>query len=275
MTTLLTFSFDRALQLDAFLRSMEIHSADKPARHVVLYKASSEQHERQYAQLAQYVYPHVEFVRESEFHADMLRVLREADEHVGFFVDDDVFVRRFSFANAAAALDEIVNAVNVSFIHSTTTTHCYTLNREQVAPSMIGVELYPGLSLYDWRGADGDYGYPLQVAGALYRKRDLLWIHEFPFSNPNTLEAHWQSYLGWYEQARPHALCFTESVMFLNQLNRVQGVFANRHGGKAEYSSAALASLFDAGYRANVLRLAGTKVTGCLQETDLVLENVL
>ena len=70
------FSRDRAMQVDAVLRSFFLHCQDaaETAQVHVIYKATSARHAAQYEQLA-HDYPLVNFVRQSNFRADTLRLL--------------------------------------------------------------------------------------------------------------------------------------------------------------------------------------------------------
>ncbi len=70
----LIFSRDRAMQLDAVLRSFFLRCLDGELEQVyVLYRTSTEQHARQYAAL-QETYPTVNFVTQGEFRRDVLRI---------------------------------------------------------------------------------------------------------------------------------------------------------------------------------------------------------
>lgn len=69
----IVFSKDRALQLDATLRSFFLHCADA-AQVTVLYKTSSPRHAAQYQRLQNH-YPGVKFVEEKDFRSDLLDLL--------------------------------------------------------------------------------------------------------------------------------------------------------------------------------------------------------
>ncbi|MBA4321093.1 MAG: hypothetical protein C0412_22105, partial [Flavobacterium sp.] len=67
------FSFDRAMQLDAVLRSFYSHCTDHELVNMtVLYKVSDELHSSQYQKL-QKEYPKVNFVLQSDFRSDVLK----------------------------------------------------------------------------------------------------------------------------------------------------------------------------------------------------------
>jgi hypothetical protein len=101
--TVIFFSKDRPLQLDAALRSWQRHCKDASSTSIkVLYKASTSRLMSLYRRLMQ-EHPTVEFVREGEFRRDVL-VLLEQQDYVGFVVDDSIFVRDFSLADVTSAL---------------------------------------------------------------------------------------------------------------------------------------------------------------------------
>jgi len=93
------FSKDRAMQLEAMLRSCRRHCRDfDAARVAVLYAASDKRHEDQYRQL-QAVFESIAFVRETDFKKDLLALLSES-HFVLFLVDDNLFVVDFALADA-------------------------------------------------------------------------------------------------------------------------------------------------------------------------------
>ncbi|MGI9388094.1 MAG: glycosyltransferase family 92 protein, partial [Methyloligellaceae bacterium] len=86
------FSKDRACQLEALLRSMS-RFLEHPHETTVLYTASDQSYQTGYDALSG-SYPSLNWVRETDFKADLIRLIREAGErgarHVMFLVDDIV-----------------------------------------------------------------------------------------------------------------------------------------------------------------------------------------
>lgn len=71
----LIFSRDRAMQLDATLRSFFLHCKDSQLPQIyVLYKSTSNQHHLQY-QILRDNYPEVNFVKQGQFRRDVLRIV--------------------------------------------------------------------------------------------------------------------------------------------------------------------------------------------------------
>ena len=73
----LIFSRDRAMQLDAVLRSFYLHCQDSvQARLHVIFRASNEKHTQQYKVL-HLLYPEVIFIEEQNLHYDILRIFSQ------------------------------------------------------------------------------------------------------------------------------------------------------------------------------------------------------
>ena len=297
------FSRDRALQLDATIRSFYLHCEDaKRADLRVLYSASDERHERQYQDVHR---EHarggsLSLLRERDFRLDLLRILADAadqgiagsvrrivgaagesiasllprafglrpDANVLFLVDDNLFVRPFRLEQIERALATNPDALGFSLRLGRNTTHCYALDRAQRTPEFS--LLPPGILAFDWTSADADFGYPLEVSSSVYRLRDILpLIASVPFRNPNTLESELASRSSQFCARHPTLLSFETSVTFCNPVNKVQTEFANRAGADAAHSSEGLADLFSKGYRIDVSAYQGMIPTGCHEEVGL------
>jgi hypothetical protein len=123
---------------------------------------------------------------------------------------------------------------------------------------------------FRWIGADGDFGYPLEVSSSAYRLEDLFpMLATVSFTNPNRLEGQLAKRAKKFRRKAPELLCFHQSVTFCNPVNRVQTVLDNRVGAVQEYSSEGLAEMFDAGYRLNVEYYRDFVPGSCHQEVKL------
>jgi hypothetical protein len=299
----IVFSRDRALQLDGTLRSFYQHCQDPQGLALtVLYKATSERHVRQYACLTQeYSRRNVNFLAEQSFQEDLLRLLMPSFgrpgagfrywlsgwlghwfgypfrlfaqsgnvETVLFLVDDNIFVRSFHLQEVTAALASNPEVIGVSLRLGMNTSYCYPLDKPQANPSFI--ELNERLLGFRWIGADGDYGYPLEVSSSVYRLEDILPVlATVPFDNPNRLEGQLAKRAKRFRRKAPELVCFHQSVTFCNPVNRVQSVVENRVGVVQEYSSEGLAGMFEAGYRLDVEFYRGFIPNACHQEVKLV-----
>jgi hypothetical protein len=259
----LIFSKDRAMQLDAVLRSFFLHCKD---RHLidmkVLYTTSNSDHERQYHQLLA-EYPSVQFIKETSFRIQLLQAIKSY-RFILFLVDDCLFVRDFSLHHIRQLLAKHYNALGFSLRLGINTQYNYNRNKSQPLPRFRRIA--NGILKYNWRRARSGFAYPLEVSSSVYRVKDLLpYLSRVRFSNPNTLEAK-LSWLSRYIRIRTCLLCYRLSVAFCNPLNRVQTIYSNRAGANPSYSIPMLSRLYDQGYRIDVKKYTNFTPNSCHQE---------
>ncbi len=287
MMLALVCSRDRALQLQATLESFMLQVSDAAtARVVVLYRATSSRHQSQYRVLAEQWAPGINFVEETAFPSQVMELLEPAGDpntaseafgktthgdYCLLLVDDAIFVRSFRLEDAAEALGMNSRALGFSLRLGSNTTYCYSLNRTQALPAFH--EISADLRSFRWTGAEGDFGYPLEVSSSIYRVkmlRDLLGhLH---FENPSTLESQMALRARSLAARFPDLICFDRSVAFCVPLNRVQDVYRNRASASERYSVETLADLFDLGRRIDVGALSGFTPRACHEEIDLLME---
>jgi hypothetical protein len=294
------FSRDRAMQLDCTIKSLMAHCADiELAQLFILYRTTGALHAAQYAELRQ-EYARcgfVSFVEESSFRNDLLRLLdlspapaaiatgrkREGTfsailrrlqfrgRYVLFLVDDNVSVRDFELGALCKALATSRDAIGFSLRLGANVTYSYSNRHAQAAPEFQ--RLPGGLLKFDWSGAQGDFGYPLELSSSLYRLSDLSpLLTQLAFENPNALEYELATHTSALLKRRPKLLCFEQSATFCNPANKVQTVFANPAGIRPQYSSDRLAEMFQEGYRINAKAYAGFVPVSCHQEVALTFE---
>jgi hypothetical protein len=289
------FSRDRAMQLDAMLRSLLWHCADPslPKFHV-LYTASSLQFRRQYAVIERYWRNRlpITFHFERQFRNDLLGILglpgtplgRAAHRLSGlrglvpsvarpwkfvvFVVDDNVFVRSFSLANAVHALRARPQAIGFSLRLGRNVTMCYPLDCAQPLPPFTPVN--GEVLAFDWTKAQCDFGYPIELSSSIYKAGTVAsLLSAEKYSSPNTLELRMSAAAADFKMKgrAPELLCYAESVAFCNAVNRVQTTFENRSGDSPGLSAAALADSFDAGLRIDINALSGFTPSACHGDT--------
>lgn len=292
------FSRDRAMQLDATLRSLVRHCSDLslPDLHV-LYAASSPRFRRQYLALAQQwqEYAPVSFHEEHQFRRDLLRIVgipapswREMRwlpgvrgrkpraaagwQYVLFLVDDNIFVRTFSLGRALQSLSDNPHAVGFSLRLGRNTTECYPLSRPQALPPFTRVG--DDVLAFDWTRAECDFGYPLELSSSIYRSDTVApLLRKEAYSSPNTLESRLSAVSARWKAAGPHSqlLCFERSVAFCNAINKVQTTYDNRSGESPSLTTDALADSFDAGMRIDIDAFSGFTPDACHCEVPLTL----
>ncbi|GEM_PF-727315 len=261
------FSKDRAMQLDATLRSLHLHCPDATSAKLgVLYTTSSEQHAAHYEVLKS-VHPGVNFVRERDFRDDLLKLLGSA-AHVLFAVDDCLFVHNFRMSEVLEQLGRNPAALGFSLRLGRNTNYCYSFDHAQRSPEFQTIN--NSVLKFRWSGAEYDFGYPLEVSSSVYRTADLLpLLTEQSFRSPNTLEAMLSENAGQFASTHPELLSFSQSAAFCAPLNMVQSECPNRAGEAGENSPDELAQRFANGDRIDLAFTFGFTPGACHQEVPL------
>lgn len=295
------FSKDRAMQLDAVLRSFYLHCRDAENISLsVLYRASTPRHQGQYTLLKEeYASRRVSFIQEDDFREDILSFLRQAltknlshrqhiwvrlataltlpvtikGRYILFLVDDNLFVRDFLIEECAQQLALAPTALGFSLRLGRNTTWCYVVKSPQALPEFT---VLPGQILkYNWPGKDYDFSYPLEISSSLYRLDEMYtFIRKLQFKNPNLLEGQMASRWRDFSSKKSELLCFEQSVTFCNPINMVQKVCENPVGTKEEYSNENLAERFESGDRIKVETYHDFIPNACHQEVDLEFINI-
>lgn len=267
----LIFSKDRAMQLDALLRSISLNCRDiEKVDLKVLYTTSNAHFDEQYQRLKD-EYGNIEFIKETDFREQVLSCIPKYP-YVLFLVDDDIFVNDFSIKSIITDLSDNSDALGFSLRLGENTGYCYTLYKEQKLPVFTALQ---NMTLkYCWIGCEYDFGYPLEISSSVYRVGDILplLIH-LPFSNPNTMEANMSLNSAIYSSERPHLLCCKTSLLFNNPVNMVQTIWNNRVGSQACSTVHDLGDLFDKGLRVDAKKYKGFIASSSSQEVDLVFYN--
>jgi FkbM family methyltransferase len=262
--TSIIFSKDRAMQLDATLRSFFLHCKDSDSVSLkVLYVTSNQSYEQQYEQLKD-EFKSVEFIKETDFKKDLLSLL-SSKQYVLFLVDDNIFIRTFCISDIRDSLDNNPDVLGFSLRLGKNTTYCYMLNVEQKLPSFS--VLGGGILKYEWIAADHDFGYPFEVSSSVYRVSDIYTLlAQADFSNPNTLELVVDGNKGYFRPNANQLLCYEHSVTFCNPVNVVQALWQNKAGERFAYSSKKLADMFSDGMRIDVEKYATITPNACHYE---------
>ncbi len=267
-TCAIIFSKDRALQLEATLRSFYARCAEaSQIQTYVIYTTSGAPYQPQYDELIK-DYPRVTFVRESNFREDFLRIIRQYEKAL-FVVDDNIFIRDFRLDALSSVLDREPRALGASLRLGQNTVYFYMGETHQNVPPFRPHDT--GAQSFRWVDAEHDFAYPLEVSSSLYRCRDLLpWLEQCAFQNPNTLEQRFAEAVPRFRDTHPELLCFESSVAFCAPINKVQRVWEhNKAGSDKEMTPEALAALFDQGKRIDVDALLHFVPCGCHQEIEL------
>jgi len=255
------FSMDRAMQLDACLRSIE-RNAPYTGRITVVFRGTSERFAGAYRLLEPGA--NVRLVPQSgDFRRDVVEAIDPSVPLTVFHTDDDVFFRR---PPVTPFLPRGYAAVSLRLGENT--TFCYPLDREQRLPGTAEDE---HMIAWDWTAADGDFGYPLSLDGHILETRLLLQIlGRIRFANPHELE---ESLYVRRDLVPRRMLAFRQSCVVSIPANIVSETHANRASTDAALSPDVLNDRFLAGERIDLDGLDFTGVRGAHCEVPLAFES--
>lgn len=243
------FSRDRAMQLDAFLHSVELHVPELFGQLVVLYRATDEGFAAGYEHLRA-ERPGVTWIAETSFRDDLLE-LRGDERLLLFHTDDDVYFR--SVGAFELRDDEVCFTLRLGL----NTTYCYPLD---VVEELCDAEIGGDRVSWDWRAQDpGAYSYPLALNAHVFRAAEAHdWLGRTEYANPNELEAALQVVA---PDVRPRMASFAHSAVVSIPANLVNETYANRHGALHDVQE--LNRRFLAGERIDVPRMSFDRIGAC------------
>jgi hypothetical protein len=188
-----------------------------------------------------------------------------------FLVNDNIFVRDYSMDEVIQALKSLPDALGFSLRLGRNTCNCYTWNAPQTLPSFT--QARPDILSYCWKGADLDFGYPLEVSSSVYRARMIVpLVATRRFHQPNKLKSRLAECSDFLSEHYPNLLCVETSVTFCDPVNRVQENVPNRAGESVASTARDLAERFEHGERIDVKVLDGFVPNGCHQEVAISFE---
>jgi hypothetical protein len=240
------------MQLDALLTSIQRHTARLYASPTVLYRGSDREFAAGY-EIARDEHPHVQWVAETDFRADVLSIL-PSDGLVVFHTDDDLFF------GDVAPFDLLEHEVCFSLRLGLNIAYSYSLDcPERLRRPVVAAHRVS----WDWREQTaGSFSYPLALNGHVMRADEARsLIDGLDFSDPNELESalHAQRW-----STRPRMASFATSRVVSVPVNVVTRSIRNRHGGL--HTPHELNDRFLAGERIAPEQMAFNAVTSCHQE---------
>ena len=220
---ILVFNKKRRLQLDAFKRSLKLHSGLVP----IVYSKDCKGDVGQ-------------------FKRDVLEII-DGSEYVMFCVDDTIFIRDFDAKKICHLLDIHQQAIGFSLRLGRNTTYCYMHDCKQVVPQFSEVQY--GCLKYNWKWAKEDFAYPLEISSSVYRRNDIVKIlNKVDFNNPTTLEMALNR--SRFLLGKSFLLCFPQSVAVSIPWNKVQTHSPNNRCGY--HTEEELDELYEVGKRMDV-----------------------
>lgn len=228
--TVIIFSKNRPMQLYALLESIKKYTNFPVANINVLYKADSE-----------FVVPmeqvkqennEVVFHPEYSFKEQLTELVKNSNEYLVFFTDDDVFKDDADISQAISILEFNPSIFCFSLRLGKHLTYCYSTQLPQTVPDGATQEPF---FVWKWKGSDWDWNYPFSVNGHIFRKKEFLMAFDnvSSWNSPNTLE-------GLLSHLHPHIphpkmACFVTSKVFNIPHNRVQNEVQNIYNGGSEH----------------------------------------
>jgi len=226
----------------------------------ILYTSSNEYFEKGYHRLKKEHAGNINFINEKNFKEDMLVAINASHDYTIFFVDDIVWKEPFSInCNEMIMLKQDSTISCLSLRLDPGLNYCYALDIEMKPPE------FDDENCWQWKGEDGDFGYPMSVDGHIFRTADIYpLLCELSYQNPNSLEGT----LANHPVDRKKMICLERAPIFNLPINKVQKCYKNRHGS---ISADSLNKLFLSKQRISMENLIGFNNNACHQEVDVTL----
>lgn len=247
---LVVFSFDRPLQLYAFLESLQRHTQGINTT-TVIYRTSNFRYEQGYGILFK-DFPTVTFIKQgnnpqADFKRITLQATFKSTNNYILFAVDDIIVK--DYVNISECIDALEKSDAYGFYlrMAPHLIQSYLPQDKQTIPPLTPITN----RIFSWKFSEGrmDWAYPHTVDMTLYRKQQIKSdLHTMPYNNPNTLEAAW----AFRANKIMHriGLCFTCSKVVNIPLNQVQTSWQNPHMNYL--TPAQLLTMFNEGKKINI-----------------------
>lgn len=262
---IVVFSKDRSLQLELFIRSFNKYVIDSEKYSInVLYTFSDNDFKKGYDILID-EYSNIKFIKEDNFKLNLLNIINTLEDYTVFFVDDNVFKNKIDFYDE----QEKIFKDDLSILCRSLRLHprlkrCYPMNLTYTkTPSFNKIN---NSLIFDWRGQQGDYGYPMSLDGHIFRTNEILpYINNLNYNNPNSLEAILSINPNF---TKKYMICYDKSIIVNNPCNIVQTNNSNLHG---DQDSKKLNLDFISGKRISLSNIDGIDNISCHQEIKIIL----
>jgi hypothetical protein len=233
MISIICFSKDRPLQLEGYIQSVLFYSGLPPQALSILYADSPT---TSYSALVQ-KYPLVNWVRETQFHADLSRLVAAAHDYVLLGCDDVFFTDHFD------------PSIPLKMLAKDSDLFGFSLRLGLNLHWLPKLRLDGNVAQWEWRTAPaGNWDYPWDVSASIYRREFIAnYLHATPAAiNPNRFEGFLaDSCLDDARAIGSKLACFKRSKCLTLTVNRVQDEFPNEFDDSAETDIASL-------YRAHI-----------------------
>lgn len=220
MIQIIVFSFNRALQLDALLASIQQHWSKTTHQLTVLYNTSNDKYQAGY-EILKKRYPKYQFIKEtngkhrypckdylsffnlkkivkykhcrwqkSNFRDLLIEIVTKSScKQIMFLTDDSIFIRKVE-----------INDEVLEWINQDPNQNSFSLRLGKSSNTPQKQLPSPICNIISWNYSDYDksnnWGYRFSVDGHIYSKQLMIkLIKNIIFNNPSTLEAHLHNYV--------------------------------------------------------------------------------
>jgi hypothetical protein len=221
----IVFSMDRALQLDALLRSFLLNK-NGDCKLIVLYKASDDRHRKAYLDLLGIYGNEFSFIEQNNsFKLSLLSILKSLNQDKLFFLVDDIVITENIDFNLLSKTDTTKEIFSLRM--GLNLNYSYVVKKQQELPA-FNIESDEYLT-WNWRNGNYDWGYPLSVDGHVFSKNEILLLAEFfEYNAPNSFESVLQEELSLFSHKVGRS--YMKSRIVNNPCNKVQNEVSNFHG---------------------------------------------
>ncbi|MCE5293168.1 MAG: hypothetical protein LLF94_00960 [Chlamydiales bacterium] len=233
------FSYDRPMQLYAFLESLETYVTHPHLIHVI-YRCTDKRFEKGYKEVFDR-FSYVETHKQGRHHPerDFKSLVRRSvfssksnSPYIMFAADDIIFTDKVNLVECTDALKKY-NAWFFSLRLGKNITKNTLASKQSLDPVHVGVPngRDVGRDMYTWKFTDptamGSWNYPNCCDVTIYRKKDLEpMIKKAKYTNPNTFEDDWH----WnWQPKNKKGLCFSKSKAVNLPLNVVNQYWQSAH----------------------------------------------
>jgi hypothetical protein len=226
----IVFSKDRAIQLYALLESYN-KFVQNPVDIIVIYKSSSDVHEKSYIELKNIIknFPfNINFIKEKKnFRETLLDTLSKIKtKNIFFLTDDDIFINEFDFN---LLLNINFYEKTFSLRHNPKISYSFTANANFKPPKFSVYKLVVNFNEFNWFDSGYEWSDPWSVNGHIYLTAEIMVISRISnYKFPNSYESALKFFN--FLMIDRKGLCCNESIIMNIPMNIVQTEYKNLHG---------------------------------------------
>lgn len=243
------FSFDRALQLDALLRSFFLNT-NNTCKLYVIYKASNKDHHTAYQEVINKFNENVTFNLETKpFKDELITALNTINTGKLFFLVDDIIFTGNVHLSDLAKID--TSKYVFSLRMGGNLNYSYVVDKPQKLPDFV--KKTNGYLYWKWDKGDLDWSYPLSVDGHIFGREEInILINHYSFNSPNSLESILQKEKNIFMHRT--GICYKKTRIVNCPCNKVQNEVNNLHGSLHQDE---LLKIWQSGKKIDINKLQG------------------